>query len=167
MGGLQLVINLSFQSLLSLVNLYPICYALCLHCKRLKSISCVSLALHFTASNCVHKQKADRLKDALSEQMNMPVRFGSSPSSCRAASTDLPGPLSPLVSLVHCSRKVFKAISCIGTELLYISSSWSSCLCSFMWRGPQKYVPYGFVPTCSAVSRMSSSSNLDSFRDGW
>ena len=40
-----------------------------------------------------------------------------SPSSCHAASTDLPGPLSPTVSTVHLSRKV-----CIGTELLYIVS---------------------------------------------
>ena len=30
---------------------------------------------------------------------------------------DLPDPLSPLVSIVHCSRKVFQATSCIGTEL--------------------------------------------------
>ena len=31
--------------------------------------------------------------------------------------------LSPLVSIVHYSREVFKATSCIGTELLYIGSS--------------------------------------------
>ena len=40
-------------------------------------------------------------------------------------------------------------------------------LCSSMWRGPQDYVTYEFVPTSPAVSRMSGSSNLDSFRDGW
>ena len=36
-----------------------------------------------------------------------------------------------------------------------------------MWRGPQEYITYEFVPTSPAVSRMSSSSNFDSFRDGW
>ena len=51
--------------------------------------------------------------------------------------------------------------------VVYIVSSWSSCLCSSMWRGPQEYVPYEFVPTSSTVSRMSGSSNLDSFRDRW
>ena len=44
---------------------------------------------------------------------------------------------------------------------------WSSCLCSSMWRGPQEYVTYEFVPISPAVSRMSGSSNLDSFCDGW
>ena len=34
----------------------------------------------------------------------------SSSSSCRAASTDLPDPLSPLISIVHRSREVFKAL---------------------------------------------------------
>ena len=32
---------------------------------------------------------------------------------------DFPDPLSPSVSIVHCSRQVFKATSCIGTELLF------------------------------------------------
>ena len=48
----------------------------------------------------------------------------SSSSSCRA-----------ICSIVHHSRKVSQATSCFGTELLYISSSWSSyifsvCLCA-------------------------------------
>ena len=34
-----------------------------------------------------------------------------------------------------------------------------------LWRGPQEYVTYELVPTSPAVSRMSGSSNLDSFRD--
>ena len=61
----------------------------------------------------------------------------SSSSSCRAVSTDLPDPLSPSVSIVHYTPEVFKAISCIGTELLYIGSSCSSCLFPSLWRGPQ------------------------------
>ena len=32
-------------------------------------------------------------------------------------------------------------------ELLFIGSNWSSFLCSSMWRGPQVYVVYEFVPT--------------------
>ena len=59
-------------------------------------------------------------------------------SSCHAASTDLPDPRSPPISIVHRTREVFKAKYCIVTELLYIGSSWSSCLCSSIWRGPQE-----------------------------
>ena len=78
----------------------------------------------------------------------------------------LPARMSLTVSIIHYSRQVFKASSCIGTELWYIGSCWSSCLCSSIWRGPQEYVTYEFVPTSPAVSCMSSSSNLDSFRSG-
>ena len=85
-------------------------------------------------------------------------------SSCCATSTDFPDPLSPPVSIVHHSREVFKAISCIGTELSYIGSCWSSCLCSSMWRGLQEYIAYKFVHTSPAVS---GSFNLHSFSDGW
>ena len=85
-------------------------------------------------------------------------------SLCRAASTDFPDPLSSPVSIVHHSREVFQATPYISTELLYIGSSWSSYLSSSMWRGPQMYNTYEFVLT-SAVSRMSGSSNFDSFRD--
>ena len=46
-----------------------------------------------------------------------------STSSCRATSSDLPDPLSPPMSIVHCSREVFKVISRSGTELLSIGSS--------------------------------------------
>ena len=56
----------------------------------------------------------------------------SSSSSCCAASTDLPDPLSPPISIIHGSQEVFKTISCIGTELFDIDSSWSSCVCSSM-----------------------------------
>ena len=86
-------------------------------------------------------------------------------SSYHAASIHLPDPLSPPVSIIHCSQEVFKAISCIGTELLYIDSSRSSCLCSSIWRSAQEYVTYEFVPTSPAVSHMSGSSNFDSFHD--
>ena len=61
-----------------------------------------------------------------------------------------PDPLSPPFSIIHRFRKVFKATSCIGTELLYVGSSWSSCLCSSMRRGSQEYVTYEFVSTSPA-----------------
>ena len=89
-------------------------------------------------------------------------------SSCLTIRPDLPDPLPPPpLSIVHRFRVVSKATSCIGTELLYIGSSWSSCFCSSMCWGPQEYIIYEFVPTSPAVSRMSSSSNLHNFPDGW
>ena len=55
----------------------------------------------------------------------------------------------------------------IGAELLSVGSSWSSCLCTSIWRGPPEYITYELVPTSPAESSMSGSSNFDSFRDGW
>ena len=88
-------------------------------------------------------------------------------SSGHATSTDLPGPLSPPFSIVHRSQEVFKARSSIGTELLYIGSSWSSCLSPSTWRDPWEYIAYEFILLSMAGFRMSGSSNFDSFRDGW
>ena len=88
----------------------------------------------------------------------------SSPSSSyNTASMDLHDPLSPLVPIVHRSREVFQATSCIGTGLLYIGSSWSSCLCSSLQKGPHMYFAKQFVLTFPAVSHTSGSSNLYSF----
>ena len=42
-----------------------------------------------------------------------------------------------------------------------------TCLCSSMWRDPLEYVTYEFISTSPAVSRMSASSNLDRFPNGW
>ena len=55
----------------------------------------------------------------------------------------------------------------IGTELLYVGSNWTSCLCSSMWRDLQEYITHELVPTSPVVSRVSGSSNFDSFCDGW
>ena len=46
----------------------------------------------------------------------------------------------PPCSIIHCFRQVFRAASRIGTEFLYVGSSWSSCLCSSMRRGPLEYI---------------------------
>ena len=43
---------------------------------------------------------------------------------------DIPEPLLPPFSIVHCFQQVLRATSQIGTELLCIGFSWSSCLCS-------------------------------------
>ena len=72
---------------------------------------------------------------------------------------DLFDPLSPPDSIVHRPQKVFRVTSCISRELFYIGSSWSSKLCTSIWRGPQAFVP---IPTAE-----SGTSNLDSFTNGW
>ena len=90
----------------------------------------------------------------------------SSSSSGRAISTDISDPLSPPLPIIHCFQEVFRATSRIYSELLYVGSSWSSCLYTSTWRGPQEYITYERVPTSSAVSCMSGSSNFDSFHDG-
>ena len=87
--------------------------------------------------------------------------FTNSSSSHHAISTDIPDPLSPTLPIVHCFWQVFRAKSHIGTELLYVGSSWLSCLCSSMWRGPQEYITYKLIPTSPAVSDMFGSSNFD------
>ena len=89
-----------------------------------------------------------------------------SSSSCRAVSMDITEPLSTAVSIVHRFWEVFQVTSCIGTELLYIGSCWSSSFFSSMWRGPLEFIAYEFVLTSSAVSCKSGLSNLDCFRDG-
>ena len=90
----------------------------------------------------------------------------SSSSSCRAASTDIPDPLLPLLHIVHRLWQVFRAKSRILTQLLNVCSSWPSCFCSATCGGPQQYITCELVPASPAVSCVSGSSNLDSFRDG-
>ena len=70
----------------------------------------------------------------VSEKSILPL----SSSSCRTASTDLPWPF-------LATREVYQATFCIGTELLYIGSTWSSYLCSSMRRGLQEYIAYEIV----------------------
>ena len=55
-------------------------------------------------------------------------------NTARAASTDIPDPLSPFLPIVHRLWQVFRATSRILTELLYVCSSWSSCFCSSICR---------------------------------
>ena len=46
----------------------------------------------------------------------------SSSSSCRATSTDIPDPLSPLLPIIHRFWQVFRSTSCILTYLLDVCS---------------------------------------------
>ena len=94
------------------------------------------------------------------------IYISSSSSSCRAASTDIPDPLSPLLPIVHRLWHVFRAASRILTQLLYVCSSWSSCFCLVICGGPQECITYELVLASPAVSCVSGSSSLDSFRDG-
>ena len=66
-------------------------------------------------------------------------------SSWYPPSTDIPDLLSPTFSVVNFFRHVLRTTSCIGTELLYVGSGWSSCLCSSLWNVPQEYITYEFV----------------------
>ena len=60
----------------------------------------------------------------------------SSSLSCRAGSTDIPDPLSPLFPIVHRLWLVFWTTSRILTKLLNVCSCWSSCFCSAICGGP-------------------------------
>ena len=90
----------------------------------------------------------------------------SSSSSCQTVSTDIFGPLSPPLPIVHCFWQVFRATSSTFTKLLYVCSSWTSCHRSSMWKGPQGYITYEHVSTSPAVFRISGSSNFHTFHDG-
>ena len=94
-----------------------------------------------------------------------PIWQRSSSSSCCTANTD-PPTLSRQLSLLSLAPRRSSRLH-PGPELLYIGSSWSSCLCLSMRWGPQEYVPYELVLISPAVFCMSGSFNLDSFRDGW
>ena len=91
----------------------------------------------------------------------------SSSSSCRFISMDISDPLPSSLPIVHCFWLVFRATSGICTELFYVCSGWTFCLCSSLWRDPQEYITYELVPTSPAVSCMHGWSNFDSFRDRW
>ena len=79
---------------------------------------------------------------------------------------DIPDPLSPLLPIVHRFWLVLMATSRILTELLYVGSSWSPCFWSAMLGRPLENIPYELVPASPAMSCMTGSSNIDSFRDG-
>ena len=64
------------------------------------------------------------------------IYISSLSSSCDATSMDIPNPLSPLHPIVHRLWQVFRATSCILTDLLYVCSSWLSRFCSPICRGP-------------------------------
>ena len=83
-----------------------------------------------------------------------------SSSSCCAASTDIPDPLSPLFPIVHRLWQVFWATSRILTQLLYVCSSWSSCFSSAICEGPYEYITYELVSAPPAVSCVPTRVNM-------
>ena len=54
-------------------------------------------------------------KDVVNKTCLEILCISSSSSSCRAGSTDIPDPLSPLLPIVHRLRQVFWTTSCILT----------------------------------------------------
>ena len=56
---------------------------------------------------------------------------------------------------VHLLWQVFRATSCILTQLLDVCSSWSSCFCPAICGDPQEYITYELVPASLAVTCMS------------
>ena len=68
--------------------------------------------------------------------MQRSIEKSSSSLSCRAASTDIPDPVSPLFPIVHRLWQVFRATSRILTWLLYVCSSWLSSFFSPICGGP-------------------------------
>ena len=78
---------------------------------------------------------------------------------------DIPGPLSPPLPIVHYLRQVFRVTSRIDTELQYVGLADRPTFarpCEGVHRST-----FELVPTSPAVSRMSGSSNFDSFPDRW
>ena len=93
--------------------------------------------------------------------------ISSSSSLCCTASTDLSDPLSP---------PSLSSIAPGRSSRLYPVSALSCCIYILAGRPafarpckgcPQEYIAYESVLISPAVSRMSGSSNFDSFRDGW
>ena len=118
-------------------------------------------------ATCCHSSERPSANAGGRNSQRVYCHYYSSSSSRRAIRTDILDPLSSPLSIVHCLQQVFRFTSGIGTELLYVDSSWSSCLYSSMWRGPQECTTYELVPTSPAVSRMSGSSNFDCFCGVW
>ena len=76
-----------------------------------------------------------------------------------------PARISPTLSR-HFSLSFIRVTSCVLTQLLYVSSGWSSCFCLAICGGPQEYITFELVLASPAVSCVSGSSNLYSFHDG-
>ena len=103
----------------------------------------------------VFKKSATELKPKPKQNyLDTKALYISSSSSCRVASTDIPDPISSLLPIVHRLWQVSRATSFILSE--------DSAICE----GPYEYIAYELVPASLAVSCVSGSSNLDSFRDG-
>ena len=118
-----------------------------------------------TISLCKKKKTQAHLR-MLSTTKCVYKLYISSSSSCRSSSTDISDPISSLFPIVHRFWQVFRVTFHILTYQLYVCSSWSSCFCLAICGGPKEYITDEFVLASPAVSCVSGSSNLYSFRDG-
>ena len=78
----------------------------------------MDLALNDLQRLICHKTqqtKPNQIPTYLGPMLALVYPMISSSSSCRAASTDIPDPLSPLLPIVHRLRQVFRATSRILT----------------------------------------------------
>ena len=139
-------------------------------CVRERTIKCILKRLPFSLigpTKSIYQSIYQRLlHDAHFLHSVIRWLLYSSSWSCHAISTDIPDPFSTSLPIVHCFQQILMAKARIGTQLLCVGSSYPSCLCTSMWRGPQEYITYELVSTSPAVPCMSGSSNFDSFRDG-
>ena len=87
-------------------------------------------------------------------------------SSCRAASTGIPDPLSPLLPF-HSSPPAGLQDYILCPHIVAVCRFvLVVCFCTSICGGLQEYIAYELVLASPAVSRVSGSSNLYSFRDG-
>ena len=114
----------------------------------------------YTNQNLSKKSKHIKLSGIC--HRNGPPNKRPSSSSWRTASTDFPDPLSPLVPIIHRSRQVFQATTCISTELLQIGRPTFTRPCEEVHRSTSLMSSSLISP---AVSRISGLSNFDGFRD--
>ena len=85
-------------------------------------------------------------------------------SSCCATGTDIPDPLSPLLTIVHRLWWIFRATSSHSC-CMYVRAGRPAFTRAYVGV-PQVYITYELVPASPAVTCMSGSSDLDSLRDG-
>ena len=72
--------------------------------------------------------------------------------------------LSSSVTIIHLSQQVFQTTSCLHTELMKISSYWLATTGTYMCRGSEKKITYGFFLVSPALFHISCLSNWFVFR---
>ena len=86
---------------------------------RVQSMSQINLFNHFLIIIIIRYLKSNSCVQVIYFTLEVLI----SSSSCRAASTDIPDPLSPLLPIIHRLWQFFRVTSCVLTYLLYMCSS--------------------------------------------